>query len=145
DRVQLAAHGLGALGLPRHDERPPDVTVLDEALAVLDAQVVSRLRGRGTARVGNRDHDVDVVIRPLAHDLPGELLAHAQARLVHREVVDDGVGPREVHELEDARRVPYRAGMLVTVQRAVVPDVYRLVRVDVSQPAETYGCDLPTV
>ena len=105
DRIELAAHRLRALALPRHDEGAADVAVLDEALAVLHAEHVGDLQ-RGVARgVGDRDHRVDVVVRAQAQDLLAELLAHAHARLVHRDVVHHRVGAREVDVLEDAGRV----------------------------------------
>ena len=62
DRVELAAHRLRALLLARHDERAADVAVLDEALAVLHAELLRQLQRAGAAGVGNRDDHVDVVI-----------------------------------------------------------------------------------
>src|SRR6202000_1373029 len=105
DRVQLAAHRLRALLLPRHDEGAADVAILDESLAILHAQQLRDLHRARTARVRDRNDHVDAVLGPLALDLLRKALAHAQARLVHRNIVDDGVGPREIDIFEDAWRV----------------------------------------
>ena len=59
---------------------------------------------RRAARVGNRDHDVDVLRLGNAADLVRRARSPMlQARLVDRRAVDHRVGPREVDELEDAR------------------------------------------
>ena len=107
--LSLLPHRLLALVLARHDEGAADVAVLDEAFAVLDAEQLRELQRARAAGVRNRDHDVDVVVRPLAQDLLGQLVAHAHAGLVHGDVVDDRVGPREIDVLEDAGRVPRRS------------------------------------
>ena len=60
DRIELLAHALPAQGLARHDERAPDVAVLDEALAIREPERVRELQRRGAARVRDRNHDVDV-------------------------------------------------------------------------------------
>src|SRR5690606_27578141 len=66
DDVELRAHRLRALLLPRHDERPPDVAIFHETFAVLDAKNLRHLHRRRAARVWNWNDDVDVVIRPNA-------------------------------------------------------------------------------
>ena len=102
DGVELLAHGLPALLLSRHDEGAPDVAVLDEALSVLEVEVHGQLE-RGRSRgVGNGNDHVDVVVRPDAADLLGQLLAHTQAGLVDGDIVDDGIGPRQIDVLEYA-------------------------------------------
>ena len=56
------------------------------------------------------------MIRPQAADFRGELLAHAQARLVHRHVFDHRIGPREIDVFEDARRVRVAVGAMARMQ-----------------------------
>ena len=74
-----------------------------ESRAEGNTQVVGHLyRGR-TAGIRDRNDDVDVVIRPFANDLAGQLFAHAQSRFVDGQVVDNRIGPREIHELENTR------------------------------------------
>jgi hypothetical protein len=60
--VELLAHGLLALLLPGHDEGAADVAVLDESLAVLDAQALGQGQRRGAAAVRDGDDHVDVVV-----------------------------------------------------------------------------------
>src|SRR3989344_3580306 len=61
DHIELLAHRLLAHTLPRHDEGPAHIAVLDKAFAVWDAQQVSQLRGTGAAGLGDRDDHVDFV------------------------------------------------------------------------------------
>ncbi len=60
------------------------------------------------------------MLRKIPHDLACKFLAHAQARLVHRQVVEDRIRPREVHELEDAGRVADLARISAAVQYAAI-------------------------
>src|SRR5476649_800577 len=136
DGVELLAHGLLARSLPRHDESTTDVTVLDEAFAELDAQVVGQFQGSGTAGVRNRDDHVDVVVRALAKDLVGQLLAHAQTRLVDRDAVDDRVRTRQIDVFENARCIFGIGGALAGVQLAVFGDVHRFARREVANQGE---------
>src|SRR5690606_11092465 len=136
DCVQLAPYRLGALRLARHDERSPDVAVLDEALAILYSQMVCHLHRGGPAGVRYGDYDVDIVVRPLTDDLPGKLLAHAQPRLVNREVVDDRIGACEVDELENAGRVPNRPLVFPAMELAAVLDEQRFAGGEIAQLAE---------
>ena len=71
-----------------------------------------------------------------AQDLLAELLAHAHARLVHRNVVDHRVGSREVDELEDAGREAARFGDHLGVQLAVGRHHDRLARLHVAHQLE---------
>jgi hypothetical protein len=104
-RVELAAHRFHALLLPRHDEGAADVAVLDEALAIFDAEHFAH-RNRSAARgIGDRDDDVDVVIRAQAPDFLRQALAHAQPGLVDRDVLDHRIRTRQIDVLEDARCV----------------------------------------
>ena len=54
--------------------------------------------------------------------------AHAQARLVDRDAVDDRIRARQVDVFEDARGEFRRYGALTGVQLAVFSDVDRLAR-----------------
>ena len=133
DRVQLLAHALLAQRLARHDERAPDVAVLDEALAIREPERVRELQRGRPARVGDRDHDVDVPRLGNAADLVRELLAHVEARLVHRRAVDHRVGPREIDVLEDARREHRVVGAQARVELPGLVDEDGLARRDVAQ------------
>ena len=66
-------------------------------------ELVRELERGGPARVGDRDHHVDVLRLGHPADLLRERAAHVEACLVHRRAVDHRIGPREIHELEDAR------------------------------------------
>ena len=136
DGVELLAHGLFTRSLARHDEGTADVTVLDEAFAELDAQVVSQFQRSAAAGVRNRDDHIDIVIRALAQDLLGELLAHAQTGLVYRNAIDDRIGTRQVHVLEDARSQLRVNSTLTGVQLAVIGDVNRFARRQVTDQGE---------
>ena len=69
-------------------------------------------------------------------DRVGEALAHAQARLVHRDAVHDRVGPREVDVLERARHELRVGGALLGVQVAVEVDEDGLAGLDVADDLE---------
>ena len=97
-RVELAAHALGPLGLIGHDERPADVAVLDQTLAVADAAAPGVPLGGRQAGVG---HAHDHVGRH--RSLLGQQLAHADPGAVQLLAVQAAVGPGQVHELEQAQ------------------------------------------
>jgi hypothetical protein len=141
DGVELLAHRLPAHALPRHDEGAADVAVLDEAFAVLDAQLQRQL-DRGRARgIRNRHHDVDFFDRDLQADLVGQVFTHAQAGRVDRGAVDHGVRPRQVHVFEGAgvqRRV---LGALARMQLAGVVDEDGFARRDVAHEAEAQALE----
>ena len=130
--VQLLAHGFLALRLAGHDEGAPDVAVLDKTLAILDVHFVGHLQGRGATGVGDGDDHIDVVVRPLAQQLACQLLAHAQAHLVHGDAVDNGIRARQVHVLEDAGYVLRMLGTLACMHTAIEIDENRLARFDVA-------------
>ena len=94
---------------------------------------MGHLHRGGPARVRDRYHDVDIVLRPLAHDLSGQLLAHAQSSLVNGQIVDNRIRPGKVHELENARRTASRSRVLPAVQHAIILDEDRLARVHIAQ------------
>src|SRR5688572_4239607 len=136
DRVQLASHRARTQVVAGHDEGTPDVAVLDEALAVLRAKELRDLQRAGAAGVGYRDHDVDAVFRSHPPDLLGQQLAHPQARLVDRDVVDDRVGARKIHVLEDARRVARGLDALLRVKSALFVDEHGFAGPYVTQQLE---------
>ncbi|MNZ96823.1 hypothetical protein D3C78_1160340 [compost metagenome] len=98
--------------------------------------MVGQFQRRGAAGVGNRDNHVDVVVRTLAQDLLGQLLAHAQARLVDRDAVHDGVRARQVDVLENAGSVLRVGSALAGEQLAFLGDVHRFARRQVADQGE---------
>jgi hypothetical protein len=50
---------------------------------------VRHLQRGGAAGVGDRDHYVDVLVRPVPQDFFGQMFAHAQPGLVHRDLIQD--------------------------------------------------------
>jgi len=136
DGVELLAHRFPPLLLAGHDERAPDVAVLDKALAVLHAQAIGHLQRGRAARIGDGDDHVDIVVGPFAQNLVRQVLAHAQARLVDRNIVDDGVGPREVDEFEQAGRLYAALRTHPAVHCAVLLDVEGLARAQVAHEFE---------
>jgi hypothetical protein len=71
DSIELAPYRGAAFRLLGHDERAADIAVLDESLAVLHAETMGDLHRRGARSVGDRDHDVDVVIGTQSQNLGG--------------------------------------------------------------------------
>ena len=104
DGIQFPPDGLLAQRLPGHDKRAPDITVLDETFAILYVQVIGKRQSRGAACIRHRDDNVDVVIGALTQNLPGQRLAHAKSRLVHRYVIEQRVGPGEIYKFKDTGR-----------------------------------------
>jgi len=141
DRVELAPHRARALRLPGHDEGALDVAVLDEALPILHPEVVGKREARGSAGLGDGDHDIDVVVGPFTENFLRERLSHPQARLVDRHVVDDGVRAREIDVLEDAWRIPGLLATLADVQLPVQSDDHRLARREVADELEPQGVE----
>ena len=98
-RVELQLHPAVAQRLRGLDERPADVVVLVEAVAVRDARHLGVPLRAPVA--GGRDRDHQVGVRGL---LAGEDAAHLPPGLVHRPPAHPRVGPRQVDRLEDAER-----------------------------------------
>ena len=98
--------------------------------------MISHLQCGRAARVGNRDHDIDIVIGEIAHDLAGKLLTHAQTRLVDREIVENGIRAGKVHVLENARRVFGLSRVAPDIQHTVVFDVQAFSGFQVTNPFE---------
>src|SRR5690606_13702563 len=136
DGVELLAHRLRPLLLPGHDESAADVAILDEAFPVGHVQPLCHLQCRGAAGVGYRNHDIDVVVGPVAQDLIGQLFTHTQPRLVDGHAVDDGIRPRQVDVLEDTGRAHRVGSALAGMDVAVHVDVDRLTGVDIAYQLE---------
>ena len=121
-RVELHAHRPGPHLLVGGDEAAAHVAVLDQALAEGDPAGASEALRRGDARLRDAHHHVGL-------DRRGgrELLAHADACLVHALAVEAAVGTGEVDELEQAQVGIDRIGA-ERVQRAhaVVVDDHHL-------------------
>ena len=154
DGVQLLLYGLGALRLPRHDERAADVAVLDEALAELDVQGVRQRNGGGAAGFRYRYHHVNVVaasrmagvqlaaaFRVELEDARRQLFAHAQPRLVDRNAIHHGVFAGEIDMLENARPMRLLLGAAAGDVGAAVLDVDGLARRHVALELEAQNVD----
>ncbi|MCY1389796.1 hypothetical protein D9M71_46000 [compost metagenome] len=76
------------------------------------------------------------MIGTLALDLLGQLLAHAQTRLVDGDAIHDGVRARQVDVLEDAGGVLRVSRALAGVELAVLGDVHRFARSQVTDQGE---------
>ena len=122
-RVQLVANRLRALCLPRHDKRAADVAILDKAFAILDAKVVGHLQRGRAARVRNRNNHIDVVVREVTHNFAGQLFTHAQSCLIDRQIIENGIGTREINVFEYARCVAHRAGIIAAMECSIVFDI----------------------
>lgn len=101
--VELATHVLAPNLLARHDEGPADVTVLDEALAIWDVEVLRELKGGDTTGVGDGDDDVgdESSLLEDGSGVLGESISHGHASAVDRDAVEDRVGASKVDVLED--------------------------------------------
>src|SRR5690606_35507531 len=100
--VELLAHGLPPLLLPRHDESAADVAVLHQPFAEFHSQLLGQCLTGYAAAIGDRYYHVDVVVGPLAKNFRREILSLPQARLVDGNSVHDGVRPGKVDVLENA-------------------------------------------
>ena len=125
-RVQLLPHRLLAQLLPRHDEGAADIAVLHKTLAVFHAKARRQLNRRAAAGVRDGDDDVNIMRRPVAQNALGELLAHAQARLVHIDSVDGRIRAGEIDVLENARHAARAFGALLVMHLAAGGDNERL-------------------
>ncbi|CPI88074.1 Uncharacterised protein [Bordetella pertussis] len=96
-----------------------------------------QLHGGRARRVGNRHHHVDIAQAHAARDLVGQVFAHAQARVVHRDAVDQRIGAGKVHVLEDTRHQLRIVGALAAGHAAVEVDEYRLAGLDVAHEGKT--------
>ena len=71
------------------------------------------------------------MVGPLAQDLARQGLAHAQPRLVDRDIVQHRIGPGEINVFEYARRQLLRLRADMAVQVAVEGDEHGLARADI--------------
>ena len=76
------------------------------------------------------------MIRPDTSDLFRKQIAHAQARLVDGNVVDDRIRTCEVNVLENARRLAGGRRALLRIEAPLFVDEHRFARFDVAHPAE---------
>ncbi len=97
ERVELESNATGAELLARLDERATDVPVLHETVAVGDAGGAREALRRGDPRLRHGHDHVGLDGR-----LPCELFAHPLPCGMHAAAEQVRVGPREVHELEEA-------------------------------------------
>ena len=97
-RVELATDADVARLLIRRNERTADVAVANEPLPVRGAGPQRVALGGGHAGLGHAHHHVGLDRR-----LRCQLLAHAPSRSVDLAAVEQGVGPGEVHELDQAQ------------------------------------------
>ena len=107
--------------------------------------MVSQLPRGGTAGIRDRDHYIDIVVRPLLQHALGQILAHTQARFVHGNTVDDGIGTREIDVLEDAWRVERIFRALTCVEIACHVDEDGLTRLHVTHAFKAKGVDGDTL
>ena len=89
ERVELEADALLPERLVGLDERAADVAVLDQPLAEGDPGRAREPDRRRRARVGDGEDEVG-----LGGRLGGELLADPDARAVHLDALEQGVGAR---------------------------------------------------
>ena len=139
ERVQLELDAALAKGGCRLDERPPDVPVLHQPVAVRDpARLREALRRRG-GRLGNGNDHVAI---------DGSLLcqqpSHLTARLVEAPTVEAGVGPGKIGELEQAECGPRRLGEAHRAQAPVIEahELTGLDLADVLRPHHVQGARL---
>ena len=102
--VELDLHLGVAARLRRVDERAPDVVVSDQAMLELDPGFLGEPEGHRVRGVGHGEDAVGAGRGMLARQLAAQGAPHA----VHGAAEDGAVGPREVHQLEDA--APVRLG-----------------------------------
>ena len=98
--------------------------------------MLGQFQRRGSGGIGNRNHHVDVVIRPLALDAVAQLAAHLHPGAVDIGTVEHGIGPRQVDVLEDARGQPRLVGAHLRMDVLVHVDEDRLARRQVPHQLE---------
>ena len=115
--VQLDTHRVLPLLLPRLNKRAPDVLVFDEADAV--GNPAGAAVPDGGIQTGIRHADDHIRLNRM---VKREEAARPDARLVDAAAVNDGIGTREINELEDAHAVMARAGHLIGMNPLFVDD-----------------------
>ncbi len=95
--------------------------------------MVRDLYGRGTACIGNRYYDVDVVMGKIPDDFSRQLFAHAQARLVNGQVVENRVRPCKINKFKYTGRMVRLFAVRTGVQDPIVFDEDGFARLHVAQ------------
>ena len=131
-RVQLEHHARLAQGLVGLDEGAVDVAALHQRLAERDARRFG-IADRGR-RAGVRERDDHV---RLDRRLLSQLVAHADTRVLQLAVLEYGIGPGEVDELEDAHRVLAR-GLEVDASHSILVHEHHLARLDLAHEGCPY-------
>src|SRR6266566_1282615 len=97
-RIELDLHLRVPRGLGRVDELPADIVVADQCVLELEARLLRKAQRHCIRGVGHREDAVGTRRGVLARQLAPQGPAHA----IDRPAEDRAVGPREVHQLEDA-------------------------------------------
>ena len=101
--VQLPSNRLFSQGLAGHDERATNVAIFHETLTIGEVQGLGHLQSGNASRIGNWNHNIDVVVWPGFKQSLSKTLSLIEARLVDRHAVNDRIGPSKVDVFEDAR------------------------------------------
>ena len=77
--------------LSRHDERPTDISILDESLSIRNSQRLSNLQRRDSTRIGNGNDDVadDTRRGEDLSNVDGESVSHRHSRSVDGNSVEN--------------------------------------------------------
>ena len=103
DRIELLPDALRAQGLARHDERPSDVTIPDEAFSIGNAEGVRYLKSARPAGIRNRNHYIQLGATELLAHLFREVSPHVQSRRVDRSPVDHRIGSCQINKFKNAK------------------------------------------
>ena len=134
DEIEFHAHAKIADELARLQERAAHVVIADEGVAEGDPAFLGESHRRPIAAVGHGNDEVG-----FDGMLAGELAAEVDADLGDVLVVDVAVGPREIHELENAECVRLlRVGPGIDGAEAVLVDDDDFAGRDV---ADVFGVD----
>ena len=125
--------------LARHDKGAANVAVLHEALTVWLVQNAGDLQRDIAGGFRDRNNHVDVEIVPLAGNLLAQLRAHIDARAVDGNLVDEGIRAGEVNVFKQARVADRVIGTLAGKQLALLGDIDRFARRNVTQELKAQG------
>ena len=125
--------------LARHDEGAANVAVLHEALTVRFIQNTGNFQSDIAGGFRDRNNHVDVEIVPFASNLLAELRAHIYARAVDGNLVDEGVRAGEIDVFKQTRVADRVVGTLTGKQLALLGDIHRFARRNVTQEFEAQG------
>ena len=101
--VQFPSNRLFSQGLAGHDERAANVAIFHKSFTIREIQSLGHLQSGNASRIGNWNHNIDVVVWPGFKQTLSEALALIETRLVNRHAVNDRIGPGEVDVFKDAR------------------------------------------